>query len=143
MSLDRIGYLLKHAYLAYESLAILKYEALGATARECGVLVQIRALEGASQLELAAELGIDRTTMAQLLDTLERRGLISRTPLPADRRRNAVAITPAGRDLLDREEAVRAGVENEFLAPIDAGEREAFRAALHALRDRGDSMPHS
>lgn len=136
MAVDRIGFLLKHAYLAYEALAASKYEGLGATARECGILSQIHALDGLSQLELAAELGVDRTTMAQLLDGLERRGLISRTPLPTDRRRNVVALTPAGRDLLGREAAVRAEVEKEFLSVVEPHERDAFRAALRAVSGR-------
>ncbi|MGN6128523.1 MAG: hypothetical protein ACTHON_18345, partial [Humibacter sp.] len=64
MALDRMGFLLKHAYLAYESLASAKYEAIGATARECGVLAQMQAADNLSQLELAGQLGVDRTTMA-------------------------------------------------------------------------------
>lgn len=128
-----MGFLLKHAYLAYESLAATKYESLGATARECGILAQIEALDGRSQLELAAELGVDRTTMAQLLDALERRGLISRSPSATDRRRNVVSLTEAGRALLARESAVRAEVEEEFLAGVDDEDRSSFRATLLAI----------
>lgn len=136
MALDRIGFLLKHAYLAYEALAASRYESLGATARECGILGHVQALDGPSQLELATELGVDRTTMAQLLDTLERRDLISRAPLPVDRRRNEVSLTELGRELLDREATVRSDVEREFLSALDSDAQSVFRAALLAINDQ-------
>ncbi|MFP3465603.1 MarR family winged helix-turn-helix transcriptional regulator [Leifsonia sp. SIMBA_070] len=135
MALDRIGFLLKHAYLAYEGLAAEKYEAIGATARECGVLAQIQEVVGGSQLELAAELGVDRTTMAQLLETLEQRGLVSRVPLSTDRRKNVVSLTTDGHELLARDRSVREEMDREFLSPIDPRDRAAFRTALHAIID--------
>src|SRR5262249_494845 len=38
------------------------------------------------QLDLAAQLGVDRTVMTYLLDDLEKAGLVQRRPDPADRR---------------------------------------------------------
>lgn len=133
MALDRMGFLLKHAYLAYESLAAEKYDVIGATARECGVLAQVQASENPSQLELASELGVDRTTMAQLLDSLEQRGLVSRTPLPTDRRKNLVSLTKSGHDLLARDRVIRAELDREFLAPVHTAEQATFRSSLHAI----------
>lgn len=143
MTLDRIGFLLKHAYLAYQALAAEKYEELGATSRECGVLDQIRTVENLSQLELAVELGVDRTTMAQLLDTLEQRGLVSRIPLPTDRRKNLVALTKAGHDLLVRDRTIREELDRAFLSPVDAGNRAAFRTALHAIVEHHNASPRT
>ncbi|WP_246846197.1 MarR family winged helix-turn-helix transcriptional regulator [Humibacter ginsenosidimutans] len=128
-----MGFLLKHAYLAYESLAAEKYDAIGATARECGVLAQVQATENPSQLELANELGVDRTTMAQLLDSLEQRGLVSRTPLPTDRRKNLVSLTKSGHDLLARDRVIRAELDREFLAPVHTAEQATLRSSLHAI----------
>src|SRR3954471_5937577 len=45
---------------------------------------------------LAAELGMDRTTLGRNLRPLERDGLVSIGVDPADRRGRALAITPAG-----------------------------------------------
>jgi DNA-binding MarR family transcriptional regulator len=57
----RLGYLLKHAQLAL----------YGITGRELAVLVVLAGREPASQQQAAQRLGIDRTTMVAILDTLE------------------------------------------------------------------------
>ena len=48
--------------------------------------------------ELAALLGIEKAALTGLADRAQRRGLITRTAVPGDRRALSVALTPAGRD---------------------------------------------
>ena len=49
---------------------------------------------------LATELGLDRTSVVELVDDLVRRGLVSRSKDPADRRRVLVSMTTAGEQWL-------------------------------------------
>jgi DNA-binding MarR family transcriptional regulator len=49
-----------------------------------------------SQTELARWAAVEQPTMANTLSRMERDGLISRTPDPADRRSALVALTPLG-----------------------------------------------
>lgn len=51
---------------------------------------------GASQSDLGAELDLDRSTIADLVARMERRGLIERRAHPSDRRRYALCLTDAG-----------------------------------------------
>ena len=60
--------------------------------------------------ELAEVLMCDASNVTQLIDRLEARGLVSRTPDPADRRTRQVTITPAGQRL-------RRAVGKEFTFP--------------------------
>jgi DNA-binding MarR family transcriptional regulator len=46
--------------------------------------------------ELAAAVHCTRATMTGLVDTLEKKGLVARTPNPNDRRSLLVQLTPAG-----------------------------------------------
>ncbi len=46
--------------------------------------------------ELAERAGVTRATMTGLIDTLERDGLVTRTPDPKDRRMMSVTLTPHG-----------------------------------------------
>lgn len=88
-----------------------------------------------TQAELAAGVRRDKTRLIPILDRLEARGLLRRTPDPADRRNRVVALTPAGRDLVA---ACRVGirdVEAELLAGLDPGERAVFVAVLDRLAD--------
>jgi DNA-binding MarR family transcriptional regulator len=52
--------------------------------------------------ELAAYLGLDKSTMSGLIDRAERRGLLARGKNPNDGRVIEVFLTPAGLDLTQR-----------------------------------------
>ena len=78
----------------------------------------------ASQATLGRRSGIDRSDVVAALNELGARGLVDRTPDPADHRRNIVTITPAGATSLQRLESLVAGVQDELLAPLPPDERE-------------------
>ena len=50
---------------------------------------------------LADECGLAKGTLTGMLQTLERRGLVQRERIAADRRRVLVDLTPGGRELID------------------------------------------
>jgi MarR family transcriptional regulator, temperature-dependent positive regulator of motility len=59
-------------------------------------------MPGASQSELGAQLDLDRSTIADIVSRLERRGVIERTAHPIDRRRYSLSLTSAGQTEVDR-----------------------------------------
>jgi DNA-binding MarR family transcriptional regulator len=72
--------------------------------------------------DLAAFLGLDKSTMSGLVERAERRGLVGRDRSPDDRRAVDVFITPAGEKLADElQQAVREGRElrTDRLEPDD------------------------
>jgi DNA-binding MarR family transcriptional regulator len=86
-----------------------------------------------TQLALAQAINYDKTRLIGLLDELQRDGLITRKPDPADRRARTVDLTAAGRR---RHAAARADVramEDEFLGDLGAAERDGFLLALARL----------
>jgi DNA-binding MarR family transcriptional regulator len=124
-----LGYLLKHAHLALEQRTDAALADLGVTARDLGVLRVIAGGEAQSQQEVAAVLGVDRTSMVALIDALERRGIVARRPSERDRRRNVVELTDDGRDLFRRAEDRSAKAELVFTSALgNAGEAELRRA---------------
>lgn len=64
-----------------------------------------------SPTQLFSTLMITSGTMTHRLKALEKRGVIRRLPNPEDARSMLVALTPAGRELIDK--AVESHVENE------------------------------
>lgn len=132
---ERLGYLLKHAR---EDLAAMSEPALAPlriTGRELAVLLVIDSGDPPSQLEAARRLGIDRTTMVALIDALEAKGLVERSPA-ADRRRNLVALTRAGAQVLSKGSAATDAVERRFLAPLEPADAERLRKLLRAVVQR-------
>lgn len=99
------------------------YQVLTAAAKE----------EAGTQLALAQRLGIDRTVMTYLLDDLEKAGLVTRRPDPADRRARRVVATGQGREFLGQLDTRLARAEEHILAGLPDGERATFRELLQRL----------
>jgi DNA-binding MarR family transcriptional regulator len=131
----RLGYVLRQASEKLRALTNIALAHHGIDARELAVLIVLDTGEPASQQEAATRLGVDRTTMVSLLDILEHKGLVARTPDVTDRRRNVVDLTPAGRTTLRHALETTDEVEREFLAPLSRRAADGFRGALRALVD--------
>jgi len=106
---------------------------LRVTARDMGALRVIAAGEARSQQEVAAVLGVDRTSMVALLDALEREGIVARRPFEQDRRRNVIELTEAGRKVFTEAEQTALAVEDEFVESLGADGANELRAALQSL----------
>src|SRR6202044_3032900 len=65
------------------------------------VLAILRDRQGAMR-DLAAYLGLDKSTISGLVDRAEKRGLLQRAPNPADGRAVDVFLSPAGTELAER-----------------------------------------
>lgn len=110
---------------------VLRPEGLGMW--EYVVLAALGDGDAPTQSDLAAATGRDKTRLIGNLDRLEERGLVVRTPDPADRRNRIVALTGDGRRMLTR---CRAGIreqEEALLAALPQSQREAFERALVRL----------
>jgi len=71
--------------------------------------------------------------MTNRLDRLESMGLVERLPDPNDRRGRLVALTDAGRDLVDRSVVDHLANEERLLEPLDAEEREQLAGLLRKM----------
>ena len=130
---SRMTYLLKRTLLQLEALQDEALGPAGITGRELGLLLALEGHEPASQQEVANRLGVDRTSMVAYIDRLEARGLVTRRPDPADRRRNVVELTDAGSATVDA--GVRASDEAEarLLDALSARDAAQLRALLGRL----------
>jgi DNA-binding MarR family transcriptional regulator len=87
----------------------------------------------ASQADLGRRTGIHLSDMVAAVNELAAGGYVERSPDPADKRRNVVTVTPAGRERA-RQLAVRAGeIQEELLAPLTAAERAQLTGLLSTL----------
>jgi DNA-binding MarR family transcriptional regulator len=105
--------------------------------------VLVRLGDGAvrTQAQLAESVGRDATRLIPILDRLQSRGLVERTPDPADRRNRIVALTDAGRAIMTScRDAIRA-MESDVLAALAPGEDAALLASLVTLVDALSPRP--
>jgi DNA-binding MarR family transcriptional regulator len=129
----RLGYLLKHAQLRLTELTTKALTPYGIDGRELAVLLTLADGQPTSQQQAAQRLGIDRTTMVAMLDTLEGKGLVSRHPDVDDRRRNVVELTDTGRDTLERATEASDDAEREFLAQLSPQAARQLRDSLQTI----------
>ena len=83
-----------------------------------------------TQLEIATELGIDKSTLVPLLDRLERAGLLTRTASERDRRVRIPQATARGAEVVAEVAAAREAALDDRLAAIPPSERAEFHATL-------------
>ena len=89
--------------------------------------------DASTQAGLSAATGRDKTRLIDNLDRLEQRGLVTRTPDPADRRNRIVSLTADGRQVLRQCRAAIGAMEEELLSGLPPAERAAIERALVKL----------
>ena len=93
------------------------------------LLLAIDELGPSSQQQLAGVIGVDPRNLVATIDFLERHGLVSRAPDPADRRRHGITLTPAGRQILRQLRHDADQLERDYLSPLSSSEK----ARLHDM----------
>ncbi|RSN60834.1 MarR family transcriptional regulator [Amycolatopsis sp. WAC 04182] len=102
------------------------------------VLATLDEFGPASQAMLGRRSGIHVSEMVATINELAERELVERAPDPADRRRNVISLTTAGKRQLRRLEKQLAERQDELLAPLSADERKRFTELLAKLLDHHD-----
>ena len=129
--LKRVGFAAKdHSHKAFEGTGLSPFH--------YAVLALLEEDPRETQAAIADALGYDRSHVVRLLDELEERDLVVRKRDPDDRRRHVVKMTPDGRKMLAKLRAIVARLEDQFLAPLDPGERAALQALLVRLAAHHD-----
>jgi DNA-binding MarR family transcriptional regulator len=105
------------------------------------VLNVLGSREGAIQQELSADMGIDPSTMVSLIDDLETKGLAARRRHPKDRRAWEIALTPRGRQTLERARRLAREVQDGVLSGLTRTERRRLMALLHRALDTAPAQP--
>ena len=113
----------------------------GVTTLQYTALTVLQSRGAASAAQLARDSFVTPQAMADMLRTLQSRGLISRTPNPASRRELLVTLTPEGRAFLDQYADRAAALEQRMLAGLAEAEVESFRRATAAARTALSGAP--
>ncbi len=91
-----------------------------------------------TQTDLGKRLLVTRASVTSVLDKLEGKELVSRQPVPGDRRSYHVALTVQGRRLIDQVEPCYRQDIQEVLAGLESEECQALIGYLERIRSNCD-----
>jgi DNA-binding MarR family transcriptional regulator len=106
---------------------------LGLTNGQFSLMMSLNRPQPPQMGAVSALLAMDRTTLTAALKPLERRGLVSVEPDPADRRGRLLSLTPPGRALLARAVPVWKVAHAAVEASLPGTDPERLRRDLRAL----------
>jgi DNA-binding MarR family transcriptional regulator len=132
---SRPGYLVRRLHQIHTAIFAEECKAFGITPVQYGLMTALFYYPGSDQVSLGAEIGIDRSNVADVLERLTERGLVWREKSDADRRMMLAYLTSEGEALTRDMHGAMQRAQERFLAPLPPAERREFMAMLVTLID--------
>ena len=127
------GFLVAQAYLRLEAAADARLAPSRLSVRTVVALGLLARNAPCSQQELATALEIGPAATVELVDELERPGLVRRARNPADRRSYALTLTPAGEAALVGGRGILGETAAAFTSPLEEAERRELERLLSTV----------
>lgn len=127
--------LLAECYQAFEQASGRHVRELGLTPPQFDIVATLGRTPGMSCRELGEKTLITKGTLTGVLDRLEARGLVVRTPSPEDRRSVLVRLTGAGEALFEQVFPAHVAHLTARFGAFDESDFGAIDASLRRLRD--------
>lgn len=136
-------YLVKQVELAARSHMDELVKPAGITALQYTALTVLRRRDGLSSAQLARNSFVTAQSMADLITSLERRGLIVRRRNPDNRRTLLISLTDAGHELLAALDEPMRKLEERMVSGLTAVQRRELEDYLNRCRTAlADHPPH-
>ncbi len=103
------------------------------TPRQYAILLTVAQNEGLSQTQLVELTGIDRSTLADVVRRMLKKGLLQRRRTRDDARAYAVKLTDEGTRVLKTHDPMARRVDERILASLPAQQRDRFMQDLSAI----------
>ena len=110
-----------------------RVEATGLQAPEAHLVSFLRSYGPCPIGEIRRVFGVKRSTLTSMLDRLEERGVLHRTPSPADRRSFLVELSESGRGMADLVNRPVQELERNIRAEIDEQDLRGFDRVMAAI----------
>jgi DNA-binding MarR family transcriptional regulator len=127
------GHLIRRAQQIAVAMFIEECAAFDLTPVQYAAMVAIQENEGIDATRLSSQIAFDRSTLGNVLERLEARGLIERYASPEDKRVKLLRLTPQGRSVTRRAEQAVKRTQERILAPLDPAQRRVLLDLLAQL----------
>ncbi len=127
------GHLIRRAQQIAVAIFIEECAAFDITPVQYAALVAIRENPGIDATRLSALVAFDRSTLGNVLERLEAKGVVKRRAGKADRRVKALALTQVGQELLAAVEPAVERAQARILSPLAPADQATLMALLGQL----------
>lgn len=110
------------------------------TSPQFAVLNALAEKPGIDQRSVGEQVRLDRSTIADVVARLARRGLLARVRDPLDGRRNVLELTDEGVRLHRKLVTRTARMNRVFLSPLDEGEQETLLRLIARVADAAEEL---
>jgi DNA-binding MarR family transcriptional regulator len=135
---SRPGFLIRRLHQIHLALFAEECGTFNVTPVQYSILTAVASQPGLEQARLAYEVGVDRTTLANVVARLETRGLVKRRSSPGDKRLKRVMLTARGRNILHRMDGPARRAHERTVAALRPADRAVFLRSLAGLVDAGN-----
>jgi DNA-binding MarR family transcriptional regulator len=111
------------------------------TPRQYAILLTVSQNEGLSQTDLVERTGVDRSTLADIVRRMLKKGLLQRRRTKDDARAYAVKLTEEGWRILRTTEPMVKRVDDKILAMLSGKQRDQFVADLQTIVEALSTPP--
>jgi MarR family transcriptional regulator, lower aerobic nicotinate degradation pathway regulator len=127
------GHHIRRLHQIAVAVFLQEMEPTGLTPVQYAVLQTVCNVPGVDQRTLAGTIGQDTSTTGGVLDRLEARGLLQRSPSADDRRVRLLTLTASGQALLAQAIPSMQRAQERMLQPLPKRERVEFMRMLQTL----------
>lgn len=131
---ENLGFLVGETARLWRHALDQRLQPLGLSQAKWLVLLHLSREDGLIQKHLARRVGIEPSTLVDLLDRLAEDGWITRRESNADRRSKTVQLTPKAQDVLKQIRATGAQLRRELIAGIPRKDVERCVAVLERIK---------
>lgn len=104
--------------------------------RDYGILLTLVNHDSMTQINISETMLIDRTTVGQLIDTLESKGFVKRQQNPKDRRQNLIVLTNEGKTLVAKMWQEMHQVEQGVIANLAVWQKEVLDSIANEMGEK-------
>jgi DNA-binding MarR family transcriptional regulator len=135
--------LIGRASRGFTRIADAKLRGLGFATGQLPVFGALRGGQALSQAELARLAQVEQPSMAQLLNRMERDGLVERLPAPQDKRSRLISLTAIATGHMPKVKALMEASAAAALTGFSAQEIDQLVRLLNRLNENIDRMADS
>ncbi len=139
----RPGFLIRRLHQLHYALFFEEFAGSDITPVQYGLMTILSMAPDLDQIEIASRLGIDRTSVSDVLKRLSNGGLIERRRSEADRRAVRARLTPAGQATLRQMHAPMARAQERLLDCLDEPRRQQFIETLIEVLESNNKFGRS